>query len=88
MHQITTCHSIQQVFCGAHHTPGLGTLSANVVPSQSDGRDGCIDLQRLRQGLEAATDQGWCLISGPYWKNLIAEIPQTIGIQLRHVECL
>ena len=56
-----TCHSIQRVFCGAHPTPGLGALSANLVASQINGRDGRIDLQRLGQRLEAVTDQGWCL---------------------------
>ena len=58
-----TCRSIQRVFCGAQHTPGLGTLSANDVPSPLNARDGRIDLQRLGQSLEAATDQGWCLDS-------------------------
>ena len=42
-------------------TPGLGTLSANVVESQIDLRDRPANLQRLSQGLEAATDQGWLL---------------------------
>ena len=51
----------QSVFCGAHHTPGLGTLGANVVIFQINGRDGRIFLQRLGQHLEAATHQGWCL---------------------------
>ena len=54
-----TCHNIQRVFCGAHPTPGLGTLSTNVVARQLDVRDGLVCLQRLSQGLEAATDQGW-----------------------------
>ena len=43
----------------AEPTPhaGLGALGANVVPIQINGREGRIDLQRLRQGLEAATDR-------------------------------
>ena len=57
-----TYRSIQRVFCGAHPTPGLGTLGANVVPSQINGCDGFDDLQCFGQRLEAATDQGWCLI--------------------------
>ena len=52
------CRSIQQ-FCGAHHTPGLDALVTNLVPWQSDVRDGPVYLQCLGQGLEAATDQGW-----------------------------
>ena len=56
-----TCRSIQRVFWGAPPTSGLGALVANVVPSQIDVLDGRIDLQRLGQGLEAATDQGWRL---------------------------
>ena len=47
-------------------TPGLGTLSANVVESQIDVRDGPVNLQRLSQGLEAATDQGWHLVPELY----------------------
>ena len=58
---INTCRSIQRVFCEAHHTPGLGTLGANLVVLQIDVRDGLVDLQCLGQGLEAATDQGWRL---------------------------
>ena len=50
-----TYGSIRPVFCAAHPTPGLGTLSANVVIVQVNGRDRCIDLERLGQGLEAAT---------------------------------
>ena len=53
-----TYGSIQRVFCGAHPTPGLGALGANRVTFQIDGREGRIHLQRLRQGLEAATDHG------------------------------
>ena len=48
-------------FSRAHPTPRLGALGANLVVSQIDVSDGRIDLQRLRQGLEAATDQGWGL---------------------------
>ena len=56
-----TCRSIQRVFSGAFPTPGLGALSANQVAYQIYAHDGCIELQCLGQGLEAATDQGWCL---------------------------
>ena len=42
-------------------TPGLGPFVPNFVARQIDGRDGRIFLQRLSQGLEAATDQGWLL---------------------------
>ena len=52
---IMTCRSIQR-FYGAHHTPGLGPLGANLAMSQIDVRDGRIYLQCLGQGLEAATD--------------------------------
>ena len=52
-----TCRSIEGMFGGAHPTPGLGTLGANLVVSQIDVCDGCIDPKRLSQGLEAATDQ-------------------------------
>ena len=45
-------------FSGAHRTPGLGTLVANVAVSQIDVRDGLVDFKCLGQGLEAATDQG------------------------------
>ena len=50
-----TCRSIQR-FCGAHHTPGLGALVANLVVVQIDVRDRPVYLQCLGQGLEAATD--------------------------------
>ena len=40
---------------------GLGTLGANLVVTQIDVRDGLVFLERLGQGLEAATDQGWRL---------------------------
>ena len=53
-----TCRSIQRGFCGARPTRGLGALGANVVLFQRDLCDGRIDLQRLGQGLEAATHQG------------------------------
>ena len=56
-----TCRSIQRAFCGAHPTPGLGTLGTNLVVIQIDARDGLVFLERLGQGLEAATDQGWRL---------------------------
>ena len=56
-HEIMTCRSIQRLSCGAHPTPGLGTLVTNVGPWQINGRDGRIYLQRLGQSLEAATDQ-------------------------------
>ena len=39
---------------------GLGTLGANLVVTQIDVHDGLVFLERLGQGLEAATDQGWC----------------------------
>ena len=69
-------------------TPGLGPLVANLVACQFEVRDGRIDLQRLGQGLEAATDQGWHLVRGFYRQNLITEIPRTIHIQLRDIESL
>ena len=56
-----TCRSIQRDFSGAHHTPGLGALGANLVVEQINGRDGRIVLQSLGQRLGAAADQGWCL---------------------------
>ena len=82
-----TCRSIQR-FCGAHHTPGLGTLGANLVVFQIDVRDGPVYLQCLGQGLEAATDQGWRLVRGPFGQNLISEMLKQKDIQLRHVESL
>ena len=45
-------HQIAAAFSGAHHTPGLGALVANVVASQMDVRDGRLYLQRLGQGLD------------------------------------
>ena len=65
-------------------TPGLGTLSANVVARQIDGRDGRIFLQRLSQGLEAATDQGWHL-GLLYRQILITQILRINDIELRRV---
>ena len=78
-----TCRSIQR-FCGAHHTPGLGALVANLVLVQSDARDGRVYLQCLGQGLEAATDPGWRLVWGPFGHNLISEMLKRKDIQLRH----
>ena len=40
---------------------GLGALGTNLVVQQIDVRDRLVFLQRLGQGLEAATDQGWRL---------------------------
>ena len=54
---------------GAHHTPGLGALVANPVPSHIDVLDGRVCLQRLGQGLETETDQGWRLHPGLYRSN-------------------
>ena len=66
---INTCRSIQRAFCEAHPTPGLVTLSANLVVLQSDVRHGLVDLQCLGQGLEAATYQGRRLARGLYGQN-------------------
>ena len=63
---IMTCRSIQR---SPSHTPGLGTLSANLVFSQIDVRDGRVCLQRLGQGLETETEQGWRLNPGLYRSN-------------------
>ena len=63
---IMTCRSIQR---SPSHTPGLGTLSANLVFSQIDVRDGRVCLQRLGQGLETETEQGWRLHPGLYRSN-------------------
>ena len=84
---IMTCRSIQR-FCGAHHTPGLHTLVANLVVVQIDARDALVDFKCLGQGLEAGTDQGWHVVQGFYRQNLITEIPRTIHIQLRDIESL
>ena len=70
------------------HTPGLDPLVANLVISQIDARDGRIYLQCLGKGLEAATDQGWRLVRGPFGQNLIFEMLKQKDIQLRHVESL
>ena len=51
-----TYRSIERLFCGAHPTPGLGALSANLVELQIDARDGLVNFQRLGQCLEAGTD--------------------------------
>ena len=51
------------------HTPGLGALVANLVVSQTDFCDGRVCLQRLGQGLETETDQGWRLHPGLYRSN-------------------
>jgi hypothetical protein len=51
------------------HTPGLVTLSANLVVLRSDVRHGLVDLQCLGQGLEAATYQGRRLARGLYGQN-------------------
>ena len=83
-----TCRSIQR-FCGAHHTPGLGPLVANLVFIQKDLRNALVDFKRLGQGLEAEIDQGWLASrSWFYRQNLITEIPRTIHIQLRDIESL
>ena len=86
-HYIMTCRSIQR-FCGASHTPGLGPLGANLVVVQIDVRDGPVYFQCLGQGLEAATDQGWRLVRGPFGQTLISEMLRKKDIQLRHVESL
>ena len=62
-------HQIAAAFSGAHHTPGLGTLGANLVVLQIDVRDGLVDLQCLGQGLETETDQGWRPHPGFYCSN-------------------
>ena len=82
-----TCRSIQR-FCVAHHTPGLGPLGANLVAVQIDFCDGRVYLQCLGQGLEAATDEGWRLVRGPFGQNLISEMLQKKDIQLRNVQSL
>ena len=64
-----TCRSIRPVFCGAHPTQGLCALRANLIFCQINARDGRIDLQRLGQRLEAATDQDLRLIPGPSRQN-------------------
>ena len=83
---ITSWHAA--AFSRAHHTPGLGALGTNLVQTQIDVCDGRVYLQRLGQGLEAATDQGWHLVRGPFGQNLISEMLKQKDIQLRHVESL
>ena len=78
---VTGCRESDIMTCPPH-TTGLGALVADLVVPQIDVRDGRICLQRLAQGLEAATDQGWHLVRF-YRQNLITEIPRTINIQLR-----
>ena len=51
------------------HRPGLGAVGTNLVPGQIDARDGRVCLQRLGQGLETETDQGWRLHPGLYRSN-------------------
>ena len=63
---------------------GLGTLGANLVVTQIDVRDGLVFLERLGQGLEAATDQGWHL-GLLYRQILITQILRINDIELRHV---
>ena len=72
-HDIMTCRSIQR-FCGAHHTPGLGALRTNAIACHIDVSDALVDFKCLGQGLEAATDQGWRLVRGPFRQNLITEM--------------
>ena len=48
----------------SRQTPGLGALGANLDVVQSDVRDALVDFKCLRQGLEAATDQGWHFVRG------------------------
>ena len=43
--KVTSWHAA--AFSGAHHTPGLGALVANLVVSQTDFCDGRVCLQRL-----------------------------------------
>ena len=68
-----TCLSIRD-YSAEPTTPGLGALVANLVHIQIDVCDGRVYLQRLGQGLEAATDQGWHLVRGPFGQNLRSEI--------------
>ena len=57
----------------AEPTPhaGLAALGANLVAAQIDARDGLVFLQPLRQGLEAATDQGLRLVPELYRSNAV-----------------
>ena len=71
------------------HTPGLGPLVTDPVVSQIDARDGGVCLQRLGQGLETETDQGWRLHPGLYRSNRDHWNPEntwhlTHDIYLRH----
>ena len=84
---IMTCRSIQR-FCGAHHTPGLGALVTNLVPSQIDVRDGLVEFKCLGQGLETETDQGWHLVRGSTVKTWCLKCSEKKDIQLRHVQSL
>ena len=66
---IMTCRSIQR-FCGAHPTHQALAPSAPIwLFVQIDVRDGRVCLQRLGQGLETETDQGWRLHPGLYRSN-------------------
>ena len=65
-HDIMTCRSLQR---SPPHTPGLGALGTNLVTTQINVRDGRVCLQRLGQGLETETDQGWRLHPGLYRSN-------------------
>ena len=63
---IMTCRSIQR-FCGAH--PAHQAFGTNFVVNQTNARDGRVCLQRLGQGLETETYQGWRLHPGLYRSN-------------------
>ena len=66
---IMTCRSIQR-FCGAHPTHQALAPSAPIwLFLKSMFRDGRVCLQRLGQGLETETDQGWRLHPGLYRSN-------------------
>ena len=56
-------------FNGDNRTPGLGALGTNRVVCQLNVRDGRVCRQRLGQGLETETDQGWRLHPGLYRSN-------------------
>ena len=66
---ITSLHAA--AFSEARHTPGLAALGANLVAIQMDMCDGRIFLQRLGQGLEAATDQGLRLVPELYRSKML-----------------
>jgi len=55
--KVTSRHAA--AFSRAHQTPGLGPLGANMLVRRTDPCEGRVYLQRLGQGLEAATDQGF-----------------------------